>query len=471
MPEETDQNEIRKSLPRDHARVLATTHKTRPQMEAISSRNLLKVLPWVNVQGGVYRVNRRELVEIKPGKVTFVEDDANNISIYPASLSQMPSFRKIEDEAILTLLAEAAEEENFSKGDVILANDDDLEHVRIIVNGKVSFYKPDSTDPSDLLGAMGPGNYFGEFGLFSGGDRLMEHDSVATTNVTIFKIAYTDIATILEDSSNEAHNSHLEDHLPFIETLKDRINRKGESIVDLYHGLHEDEPDIPSTFVSYDSKPREYDLHTGQTILKIHTKVADLYNNPHNQTEEQVRLTIEELREAQEDEMINNKEFGLLHNASMSQRIQTETGPPTPDDLDMLLSKRRKTQYILAHPKAIAAFTRQCTLEGIYPNTVDFNGKQVIAWRGVPILTCNKLKVENGFTSMIAIRVGEENQGVVGLYQMGIPEEVEPSLSVRYMGIDEKAIISYLITNYFSVAILVSDAVGVLENVEIGNTH
>ena len=69
---------------------------------------------------------------------------------------------------------------------------------------------------------------------------------------------------------------------------------------------------------------------------------------------------------------------------------------------------------------------------------------------------------------MIAMRVGEEDHGVVGLYQMGIPEEVEPSMSVRYMGIDEKAIISYLISNYFSVAVLVPDALGILDHVEIG---
>jgi hypothetical protein len=68
---------------------------------------------------------------------------------------------------------------------------------------------------------------------------------------------------------------------------------------------------------------------------------------------------------------------------------------------------------------------------------------------------------------MIALRTGEEDQGVVGLYQIGLPEEVEPSLSVRYMGINAQAQISYLVTNYFSVAVLVPDALGVLENVEV----
>jgi hypothetical protein len=67
------------------------------------------------------------------------------------------------------------------------------------------------------------------------------------------------------------------------------------------------------------------------------------------------------------------------------------------------------------------------------------------------------------------MRTGENNQGVVGLHQAGIPDEYEPSLSVRFMGISEKAIISYLVSAYYSVAVLVPDALGILENVEIGH--
>jgi hypothetical protein len=99
------------------------------------------------------------------------------------------------------------------------------------------------------------------------------------------------------------------------------------------------------------------------------------------------------------------------------------------------------------------------------------NGKEVVAWRGCPILTCNKIPIVNGLTSILAMRVGEDDHGVVGLHQIGLPEEVEPSLSVRYMGIDDNAIISYLMTNYFSVAVLVKDALGILENVEVGVHH
>jgi hypothetical protein len=57
----------------------------------------------------------------------------------------------------------------------------------------------------------------------------------------------------------------------------------------------------------------------------------------------------------------------------------------------------------------------------------------------------------------------------VGLHQTGIPDEVEPSLNVRFMGIDDKSIMSYLVSAYFSAAVLVPDALGVLENVEVSH--
>jgi hypothetical protein len=66
------------------------------------------------------------------------------------------------------------------------------------------------------------------------------------------------------------------------------------------------------------------------------------------------------------------------------------------------------------------------------------------------------------------MRTGEENQGVIGLHQTGIPDEIEPGMNVRFMGIDENAIISYLVSTYYSAAVMVPDALGILEDVDVG---
>ena len=87
-------------------------------------------------------------------------------------------------------------------------------------------------------------------------------------------------------------------------------------------------------------------------------------------------------------------------------------------------------------------------------------------------MPCDKLYVgENGKTNILLLRTGEKKQGVVGLFQPGIPGEIAPSLSVRFMGINQQAIASYLISLYCSLAVLTHDALGVLEEVEVGKYH
>jgi hypothetical protein len=87
----------------------------------------------------------------------------------------------------------------------------------------------------------------------------------------------------------------------------------------------------------------------------------------------------------------------------------------------------------------------------------------------VPILPCDKIPITAAnTTSILAMRTGEDDQGVVGLRQTGLPDEYEPGLSVRFKGIDAKGLLSYLVSTYHSAAVLVPNALGILEDVELG---
>ncbi len=233
-----------------------------------------------------------------------------------------------------------------------------------------------------------------------------------------------------------------------------------------------DEREIPATFVDYEEWGREYVLNAVNTAVDVHTRVSDLYSSPHNQIKEQLRLTIETVKERQESELINNKEYGLLNNIAPSQKVKSRTGSPTPDDFDELLTKVwKEPAFFLAHPQAIAAFGRECTRRGVPPPTVALFGSQFITWRGVPIIPCDKLKVIGGKTNILLLRTGESRQGVVGLYQPNLPGQQSMGLSVRFMGINHKAIASYLVSLYCSLAVLTDDAIAVLENVDVGNYY
>ena len=141
--------------------------------------------------------------------------------------------------------------------------------------------------------------------------------------------------------------------------------------------------DLPETFVDYDENPREYFLNAVTTVLDVQTRVSDLYSHPFDQIQEQLRLLIEKVKERQEGELINNKEYGLLANTAPSMRISTRSGAPTPDDLDELIAKVwKEPSFFLAHPRAIAAFGRECTRRGVPPPTVTLFGSPFLTWRG-----------------------------------------------------------------------------------------
>lgn len=450
------------SLSTKAARNLSTTTKSAPQMQGISPRWLLRMLPWVEAKGGAFRVNRRLTFAIGDGRVTFTSV-GSEVRIVPQELAEFVLLRGFEDEAALTAVANRFEQREYLPGEVIAHRGESVDEIIVIAHGKVTKTGLGEYGDDVALGTIADGEYIGDEPVLSGSDKNWSFTARAltpTTAVVLSRAAFRQL-----NGQIEPLREHIEQQLA---NPTNASNKHGEAEIDISSG-HDGEPTLPSTFVDYELRPREYELSVAQTIVRVHTRVADLYSQPMDQVEHQLRLTIEALRERQEFELINNKEFGLLANADLKQRVSTNSGPVTPDDMDELISRRRNTKLILAHPKAISAFGRQLSSRGLYAPTVDLEGKQLQSWRGIPIAPCDKIPVnKNGTTSIIAMRLGEEKQGVVGLRQTGIPDEYEPGLNVRFMGIDEHAMLKYLVSTYYSAAVLVPDALGVLENVEIG---
>ncbi|MDS0144587.1 cyclic nucleotide-binding domain-containing protein [Amycolatopsis sp. CM201R] len=443
------------------ARTLTTTTKTLPQMRGITTRWLLSQLPWVDVPAGSYRVNRRLTYTLGDGKLSFYTT-GTRVQVIPAELTELALLRGFSDEPALAALAEAFEQREYEPGDTLVTAGTPLDTLFLLAHGKITRH---STGPygDDLhLGTATDGDHFGEQLL---GPDPGQWSFTARAATRVIALALPAAAYARLNGRSETLRTHVADTLA---QPRKPQNAKGEAAIDLAAG-HDGEPLLPGTYVDYDPSPREYDLAVAQTVLHVHNRVTDLYNHPINQLEQQLRLTIEALRERQEHELINNTDFGLLHNTDLNQRLTTRTGPPTPLDLDDLLCRRRKTRFFLAHPHAIAAFGRQCTTRRIYPDTAVLDGKRVIAWRGVPILPCDKIPITTtGTTTILAMRTGEDDAGVIGLRPKTLPDQYQPGLNIRHMGTNERAITSYLISAYHSAAVLVPDALGALDDVQVG---
>jgi len=466
-------NLLQRSVTTSVARNLANTTKTAPRMMSITPRYLLSMLPWVQVDGGTYRVNRTK-VELSKAERIPVDILDGICSFAPESLRSVPLFSGLPN-AIISRMANRFRPETVSLGNKLIGEGEDGNKFFIIAQGQVEVLSKGIHGANLRLALLTEGEFFGESDLVS--DSLSDVTVRTITPCTLLTLSRRDLDAVLAENPSQrtdfeqAIRTHLE--------LRSTVNRYGERNIDLVSGFAEN-VEIPETFVDYSANPREYSLSAVQTVVRVHTRVSDLYNGPLNQLEEQIRLTIEGIRERQEWELINNKKFGLIHSVDPAMRISTRYGAPTPDDLDELLALVwKKPAFFLAHPKAIAAFERECTWRGVPPVTATILGSPVLLWRGVPIIPCDKLEMKSrsqsnqslGTTSILLLRAGESDQGVVGLHQAGIPGEIMPSLSARLMGLDSLGVASYLLTLYFSCAVLTDDALAILENVEVGYYH
>ncbi len=464
---------LQRSVTTSVARNLANTTKTSPKMMSITPRYLLSLLPWVQVNGGTFRVNRTK-VELSKAERIEVDWSAGAASLSADSLRSVPLFSKLP-ETIMSRMTGGFKIEEVSLGNQLIVEGEDRSKFFIIAQGQVEVLSKGVHGSNLRIALLTEGEFFGETDLVS--DKPSDVTVRTITPCVLLTLSRKELDSILSGLPNIAEDFRkaIDEHLE----LRSTVNRYGERNIDLVSGFAEN-VEIPETFVDYSSTPREYSLSSVQTVVRVHTRVSDLYNGPYDQLEEQMRLTIEGIKERQEWELLNSKKFGLLHSVDPSMRISTRYGAPTPDDLDELLALVwKKPAFFLAHPKAIAAFERECTWRGVPPVTMNLFGSPVICWRGVPLVPCDKLELKGRFqanqwlgtTSIILMRIGEADQGVVGLHQAGIPGEISPSLSARLMGLDSLGVASYLLTAYFSCAVLTDDALGVLENVEVGYYH
>lgn len=453
--------EPRQSLDVAAARKLATTTKSVPQSQAITPRWLLRLLPWVDVEAGMYRVNRRLTVAVTEGQIACVSTGPT-VSVLPGELARLPLLAGLDDAGALVALAARFQQREYLAGDIIVRAGEEADGLLLLAYGRATLLRPGRYETPSTLDLLGDGDHLGVRPLLEPGARWPAALRAETRCVVL---------VLPRQAFEEASRQHprLAAHVrAALEKPARRYTPKGEAEIDIASG-HHGELALPRTYVDYELTPREYRLQVTQTRVRVHTRVADLYSQPMDQTEQQLRLAVEALKERQEHELVNNTDFGLLHNVDLRQRVRTRTGPPTPDDMDEILSRRRGTRFYLAHPLAIAAFGRECSRRGLYPAPVEVEGRRVHSWRGVPILPSDKIPVTpQRTTSILVMRTGEEAGGVVGLRPAAVPAEYEPGLSVRFTDIDAAAIITYQVSVYFAAAVLVPDALGVLTDVEVG---
>ena len=445
------------------ARNLASTTKSVPYMQEITPRWLLRMLPWVEVDSGTYRVNRRRTYTVGDGRLTCTLAGAE-YRLIPAELRELRSLRDIDDDELLQELASMFRQREYRAGDTVCEFGADIDAVHVIAHGRVALTAPGEYGDRVQLETIDDGAHIGG-GMLLGDPGRWGFTAVTETACTVLTLPREPFESIL--AGNPGLRAHLEAVRGTVRSDRARSDKFGQTAIELTAGQR-GEPVLPGTYVDYEPRPREYELSVAQLRLQAHTRVTDLYNKPMNQLDQQLRLSVEALRERQERDLLTHHDYGLLNNIDPTQRLVSTTGSPTPDDLDRLLARRRKTAFFLAHPRAIAAFGRACTARGIYPGQTELHGRPVQTWRNVPLLPSDKIPIApSGTSTILAMRIGERDDGVIALRQTGLPDEYQAGITVRFTGIDDRAVSCYLVSANHAAAVLVPDALGALTEVQL----
>src|SRR5690606_17057211 len=159
-------NVLQRSVTTSVARNLANTTKTSPKMMSITPRWLLSLLPWVQVDGGTYRVNRTKVELSKAERIEVALNDG--VATIPAeALRSVPLFSSVP-ESVLARMVDRFKTEEVSLGNKLIVEGEDLSKFFILAQGQVEVLSKGVHGSNLRIALLSEGEFFGETVLVSG---------------------------------------------------------------------------------------------------------------------------------------------------------------------------------------------------------------------------------------------------------------------------------------------------------------
>src|SRR5271165_6668471 len=223
-------NLLQRSVTTSVARNLASTTKTSPKMMSITPRWLLRLLPWVQVDGGTYRVNRTK-VELTKAQRIGVDISAGGASFQSEALRSVPLFSRLPD-AILGRMNSRFKTEEVSLGNKLIVEGEDRSKFFIIAQGQVEVLSK-GVHGSDLrIALLTEGEFFGETDLVS--DRPSDITVRTITPCVLLTLSRKDLDAALSElpKLQGEFQKAVAEH----EELRTTVNRYGERNIDLVSG-------------------------------------------------------------------------------------------------------------------------------------------------------------------------------------------------------------------------------------------
>lgn len=243
-----------------------------------------------------------------------------------------------------------------------------------------------------------------------------------------------------------------------IENTTFRIN-KVKSINKILVDGYEYDPIIQDN-VEYHHQPIEIELSALETLVKVPSKIYDVMNHPHDQMGYQIELTIQNIYEHKEKYFINNLDTGLISFCTKNNRIQEYNTVINPYILDNLLSLVWiKPTFYLMHPTSLSDFCKSCNDKGLNTGCMELFGYQFVTWRGLPIITSDKIPFSKSGTFVFLIRTGVEDSGVIQLYNIAPTKSGHQGVFIETAMTDHLGNVTSRISTYTNIAVLSNESI------------
>jgi CRP-like cAMP-binding protein len=234
--------ETQTALRASAARNLATTTKTVPQMATITPRWLLRLLPWVDVEAGIYRVNRVRSVGGTFERVG-ARVDGERAYLEPHSLRAIPVLRDL-DQATLDQLPQMFETLQVPPGTTIVTEGSTGDRFYVLAQGKVDVWTTSPTGQRTSLGILRDGDYFGEIALLNDEPRGANVEALAPS--LLLTLRRDQFSTLVNDPA-------LRERL--LAVAAERTQSRREAAAEVMLGGLEGEPEITQTYVHFEEPP------------------------------------------------------------------------------------------------------------------------------------------------------------------------------------------------------------------------
>src|SRR5215216_4737835 len=189
-------NLLQRSVTTGVARNLANTTKTK--MMSITPRWSLSLLPWVQVDGGTYRVNRTK-VELSKAERIGVEAKDGAYVFPTEGLRSVPLFSKLPS-AIVDRMVNRFKTEEVSLGNKLMVEGEDLSKFFIIAQGQVEVLSKGVHGSNLRIALLTEGEFFGETDLVS--DKPSDVTVRTTTPCVLLTLSRKDLDAVLAENQS-----------------------------------------------------------------------------------------------------------------------------------------------------------------------------------------------------------------------------------------------------------------------------